>query len=166
MLRCLCDLRSMSKRDRFASRLVAAGLLALMCTVGSAYAQVSNRDQCIAGAAAHYLVHPYLIRAVLRQEGGRVGAVSWNKNHTYDIGPMQINSEHLAELAQYGITRDALLTNECLNILIGTWYLKRELVATPNLWVGIGNYHSHTASLNTEYQWDVWKRLREVENGQ
>ncbi|MGH8159369.1 MAG: lytic transglycosylase domain-containing protein [Rhodanobacter sp.] len=122
----------------------------------------SPRDQCIAGASKHYQVHQDIIRAVLRTEGGSVGRVSWNSNGTYDIGPMQINSSHLAELAHYGITEAVLLKNECLNVYIGTWMIKKEIVSAPDLWTGLGNYHSHSSTYNADYQWKVWRRLQQV----
>ena len=141
------------------------GAILFVSVVDAAFAATFTREQCIAGASAHYLVHPDIIRAILRQEGGRVGAVSWNRNGTYDIGPMQINSSHLSELRGFGISRDQLLTDECLNIYIGTWMLKKAIVTAPNVWAGIGDYHSHTPDLNVTYQWQVWQRLAQVRGG-
>lgn len=141
------------------------GVLVLACLMGTPAHAQHSASECVAGAAQHYRVHPAVILAVMRQEGGRVGQVSTNRNGTYDIGPMQINSSHLGELSRYGISRSALLNDGCLNIYIGTWLLKREMVASGSLWSGIGQYHSHTPSLSVDYQWRIWNRLKQLAAG-
>jgi soluble lytic murein transglycosylase-like protein len=118
--------------------------------------------KCAVGAALHYQMPVALVHAVMRQEGGRPGFASQNTNGTEDIGPMQINSIHLGELYRYGISRQRLQSDGCLNIYIGTWILKREIVKAGNMWVGVGNYHSHTPALNAKYQWLVWDRLKQL----
>lgn len=70
-----------------------------------AITQYDAREACIERAAAHYQAHPDLVRAVLRTEGGKVGQIRRNKNGTFDMGPMQVNSVHLPELARFGITQ-------------------------------------------------------------
>lgn len=124
--------------------------------------QYAEREACIQRAAAHYRAHPDLVRAVLRVEGGKVGQVSYNKNGSFDMGPMQINSVHLPELAKYGITQALLTNDECLNIHIGTYYLQKNVISTPSFWTGIGNYHSATPEHNIRYQYRVWTMLNRV----
>lgn len=118
-----------------------------------------RRRQCVLGAARYYGARPYVIRAVIRTEGGRTGHIRRNTNGTYDMGVMQINSIHLPELAKYGITAKDLIYNECLNIYIGTWYLRSRILARGDLWKGIGDYHSRTPSLNKRYQRKVYQAL-------
>ena len=48
-----------------------------------------------------------------------------NKNGTYDIGIMQINSSHLAWLKNYGINQKTLLENPRINIFTGAMILRR-----------------------------------------
>jgi hypothetical protein len=122
-------------------------------------------EVCIVQAAAHYRAHPNLIRAVLKTEGGKVGQIRQNndKRKSFDMGPMQINSRHLPELARYGITKDMLVNDECLNIHIGTYYLQRHIVTGSDLWRSVGNYFSTTPSLNVAYQYRVWNHLQKIQ---
>lgn len=117
---------------------------------------MSAREMCIMQAAAHYQAHPDLIRAVLKTEGGAVGKIRWNKNGTFDMGPMQVNSVHLPELARYGITKEMLTNDECLNIHIGTFYVQKNILQGKDFWHGVGSYHSKTPSKNITYQYQVW----------
>lgn len=123
------------------------------------------REACIQNAAAQYQAHPNLIRAVIATEGGTTGKVTFNKNGTYDMGLMAINSVHLPELARYNITAAMLTNDECLNIMIGTYYLQSNIIAAGNLWRGTGNYHSKTPDKNAAYQQRVWSRLKVIQGG-
>lgn len=105
---------------------------ALPMTAPSQYGAGQAREVCIVRAAAHYRAHPDLVRAIIRTEGGTTGKVSYNKNGSYDMGLMQINSIHLAELSKFGITRDMLVNNECLNIFIGTYYIQRSVLGSDD----------------------------------
>lgn len=103
-----------------------------------------------------------LLAAIRLAEGGQVGHVSWNHNGSYDIGPMQINSTHLSQLQQIGISRDALLYNACENIVVGAWILHANLATSHNLWTAIGDYNSHTSVYNQRYQRRIWEHLQSV----
>lgn len=127
-----------------------------------AVTQYDVREMCIERAAAHYQAHPDLVRAVLRSEAGTVGKIRRNPNGSFDMGPMQINSVHLPELAKYGITQAMLTNDECLNIHIGTYILQKKIITTPQFWNGVGKYHSATPELNVKYQYRVWNNLLEV----
>lgn len=117
---------------------------------------------CVHSAATRYGLPPRLIMALLRVEGGRVGAVSKNSNASYDIGPMQINSIHLPRLAKLGIDADSLRNDGCINIHVGAWILRREIAGAPDVWTGIGRYHSRTPELNAKYQVKVWRALERI----
>ncbi len=122
------------------------------------------QEACVVQAAAYYQANPDLIRAVIRTEGGKSGQVKWNKDGSFDMGPMQINSVHLPELSKYGITRDMLVNNyACLNIYIGTYLLQKNIMTSADFWHGVGKYHSATPSLNIAYQYRVWGNL--IQNG-
>lgn len=139
-----------------------------------------SREACITQAAAYYSAagDPVsragladLVRAIIRTEGGTTGKIVWNKpnkhgERSYDMGLMQINSSHLKELARLGASREEVIQNECLNIFVGTWILKREIASSPSLWVAIGNYNSHTHSFNVTYQQHVWARLNQLWHGE
>lgn len=48
--------------------------------------------ECINRAAITYVVPAKVILSVLATENGKVGTARPNKNGSYDLGPMQINS--------------------------------------------------------------------------
>lgn len=119
---------------------------------------VSVTAACVVAASNRYQIAPGIILSVLGVEGGKVGHVSRNKNGTVDIGPMQINSIHLPDLAKYGISYSKLKNDGCLNVHIGAWMLRRESVAAGNHWDGIGHYHSRTENRKKIYQSAVWQK--------
>ena len=64
---------------------------------------------------------------------------------------MQINSSWLPTLARYVITQHDLQYDACKNIEVGIWILSRMMANGKDLLSGIGDYHSHTESLNKHY---------------
>lgn len=130
-----------------------------------------NQESCVVQAAAHYRAHPDLVRAVLRTENGTRGEIRKNKDGSFDMGPMQINSVHLPNLAKFGITKDMLVNDECLNIHIGTYLLQKHIVTAPDVgsplgfWRAVGKYHSATPEKNAEYQKRVWRNLNQLRMG-
>lgn len=110
---------------------------------------------CINEAAQEYKVPAKLIISVLNVERGKVGIANHNKNGTYDLGPMQINTSWWPKLYQYGVTPKEVLYDACINVKVGTWILAKAILSNRNLMVGIGNYHSHTFSLNQYYAMQV-----------
>lgn len=82
-------------------------------------------QQCVVEAAQRYQVPGLLIYSVWRKEGGEVGKISKkNRNGTYDIGPMQINSSWLATLSKFNIDEERLTWDACSNIHVGAWILR------------------------------------------
>jgi len=114
---------------------------------------------CINDAALLYHVPAKLIIAVLQTENGNAGKITYNKNGTYDIGPMAINSIWLPELKKRGIKEDTLQNDICTNITTGTWILSKKIAEEDNVMVGIGDYHSHSFKLNQSYSVKVKKHI-------
>jgi hypothetical protein len=106
---------------------------------------------CITSAAIIYHVPVKVIISILQVEGGKPGKIEWNKNGTYDMGPMQINSSWLPELNRHGITKNEMIFDPCTNIKVGTWILAQAIASENNLLTGIGNYNSHTKQHNQSY---------------
>lgn len=140
-------------------------LLASMVVSGSMQA---GQIECVQLAADKYGLPVSLIEAILEVEGGRVGQAVHNSNGSVDLGPMQINSVWLPRLADYGITREQLQYDRCINILVGSWILASQLKIAKNMegpvqrriWWGIGAYHSRTPEHNMKYSIKVWQALR------
>ena len=112
---------------------------------------------CIFAAAQTYVVPPSVILGILNVEGGRIGQAVRNTNNTYDLGPMQINTIWVPELARYwgvsqGRAMQELRDNACVNIGVGAWILRRKMNETGSLYQGIAYYHSATPHLGNSYQ--------------
>ncbi|MGZ1522174.1 transglycosylase SLT domain-containing protein [Xanthomonas citri] len=137
-------------------------------SVGNNVAELGSRAACVRAAAARYRVPEQIVWTILRTEGGTTGKVSRNSNGTYDMGQMQINSVHLKsapyQFEKYGITRDALVNNQCLNINVGTYMLASEISRAPSFWKGVTNYHSRTPQKAAVYLSKVLKNLVAVQS--
>ncbi|MGV6807365.1 MAG: lytic transglycosylase domain-containing protein [bacterium] len=130
----------------------------------------ARADECVDRASARYGIPSSLIHAVLKVEGGEVGQFNTNTNGTEDIGPMQINSVWLPTLEEFGISREQLLHDRCINIFIGSWILSRQLLRAKQMpgplqrriWWGVGAYHSRTPELNVRYATRVWEAMQKL----
>ncbi len=114
---------------------------------------------CINHAAIAYHVPATLIISVLKTENGRVGSKTQNKNGSYDLGSMQINSSWIPALKSYGIFEYDLQYNPCINVEVGAWILSQGLAEGKSLTQGIGNYNSHTPTYNIQYSKKVMKKF-------
>ena len=117
---------------------------------------------CISHAAIVYHVPVPVVLSIMRQENGRNGQAVKNKNGSYDLGVMQINSRWLPTLARYGYTREDLQFKPCKNVMAGTWILANSIANGDTLWSGIGNYHSHTPKHNVSYRNDIYKNYQKI----
>lgn len=119
---------------------------------------------CIFAASQTYVVPPSVLLGILNVEGGRIGQASRNTNNTYDLGPMQINTIWVPQLASYwGVQpREALRLvrdDACINIGVGAWILRTKMNETGSLTQGIAHYHSATPALGHNYQKKVVRAM-------
>lgn len=119
---------------------------------------------CINQAAIEYRVPATLIISVLKTENGRNGMANKNENGTYDYGPMQINSSWIPRIKPYGFTQQDLQYNPCANVQVGAWILSTNIANDGALWSGVGDYHSHTATLNHTYNTRVKNSYTVINN--
>ena len=122
---------------------------------------------CIMMASQTYSVPTPVILAVLHVEGGRIGQESSNRNGTKDLGPMQVNTIWLPQLAQYWrtsqyIARRWVRDDACTNIHVGAWILSRKINEAGSLGGGIARYHSATPHLGRRYLQKVTIALRRL----
>lgn len=107
--------------------------------------------ECINHAARMFHVPATVIVSVMKIENGWNGAAIKNKNGTFDLGVMQVNSSWLLQLKKFSITRVSLQFDPCVNVHTATWILAKGL-AKGEGWQGVGNYHSATPIHNQQYR--------------
>lgn len=131
-------------------RIVAAGAM-LAC---------GGANACWEDAAARYGVNPYVLYAIAKTESGlNPSAINRaNKNGSYDIGLMQINSAWLPTLRKHGID-EAQLWDACTNIHVGAWVLAQNMRRMGNSWEAVGAYNARDAQLRIKYALKVYRNI-------
>lgn len=119
---------------------------------------------CLLMAAQTYQVPPAALIGIYHVEGGKVGQQVGNTNGSQDLGPMQINTIWLPELAKrWGVSREHakkwVRDDPCTNVGVAAWILKGHLNETKNLARAIANYHSKTPSYGRVYRNKVIAQL-------
>ncbi|MBC6414477.1 MAG: lytic transglycosylase domain-containing protein [Chromatiales bacterium] len=148
---------------------------ALILIVSLAHSAAANIDPdynltseiaaCIASAAHQHNLDPLLLLAVKYVEtADRTDTpIRYNKNGSWDIGLMQINTVWRDTLHRYGIDYNDLEI-PCTNIAVGAWILANN-IKRKGLWEGVGAYHSSTAPLSQRYRTkvkEVWQELQQL----
>ncbi len=112
---------------------------------------------CLLLASQTYQVPPAVMIGIMHVEGGRIGQeVGPNVNGTYDLGPMQVNTQWLPQLARvWGVdsrrARTLVRDDGCLNVRVAAWILHQKIAETGSLYAGIARYHSATPWIGYPY---------------
>lgn len=112
---------------------------------------------CLLLAANTYQVPPAVMIGIMHVEGGHVGQqVGPNSNGTYDLGPMQVNTRWIPELARAWNVDNrtahmAVRDDGCVNVKVAAWILKKKISEAGSLYEGIGGYHSATPGHRERY---------------
>ncbi|MDD3028807.1 MAG: lytic transglycosylase domain-containing protein [Alphaproteobacteria bacterium] len=112
---------------------------------------------CVLLAASTYQVPEAIVIGIMNVEGGRIGQeVGPNKNGTYDLGPMQVNTRWLPELQKAWkvsekTARSWVRDDGCVNVHVATWILRQKIDAAGSLWEGVAAYHSTTPKHGIPY---------------
>lgn len=106
-----------------------------------------------------YDINPYLLYAIAKTESGlNPKAVSHNRNGSYDVGLMQINSSWFPTLRKYGISEQQLY-QPCVNIEVGAWILADNIRRLGNSWDAVGAYNAAKPALRRRYATKVYRNL-------
>lgn len=123
---------------------------------------------CMIAAAGWYNLPPRVLPSIHAVEGGRLGAVSRNKNGSEDLGPMQVNSLWIPTLARMSglpekTVRERLINDPCFNIAAAGAIMRGYLnEARGDLMVAVGWYHSHTLARGLSYQGKVLSKAERL----
>lgn len=120
---------------------------------------------CLMMAAQTYSVPAQVLVGILHVEGGKIGQQVANKNGSYDLGPMQINTIWVPELAKTWKVpqRTAmrwLRDDGCTNVNVAAWILRQHLDETGSLARAVAHYHSRTPSRGANYKRKVVEVMR------
>ena len=120
---------------------------------------------CLMLASQTYSVPPAVLVGIYKAEGGKVGLESPNSNGSYDLGPMQINTIWLPDLAgKWGVNettaRKWIRDDACTNVGVAAWILRTHLDETGSLSQAIAHYHSRTPVHGDKYRKNVVSILK------
>lgn len=141
-------------------RLAAWAWLIALLPIATLHAQdsieLSAWRICAREASQTYGVPLIVLTLLYDMEGGRLGAETPNRNKdgditSYDIGPMQINSQHLRKLEGYGISRKMLRESMCVNVHVAAWLIRDLMARHPRIVDAVAYYHSPTPYFQAIY---------------
>jgi len=140
--------------------------LALMLWLMSAVL-LSARAHCFEEAGTKFGIDPFLLKAIAQVESSmNPKAVNHNRNGTQDLGLMQINSSHLVRLSKDGVTREKLLNDECLSVMVGAEILSGFITRFGYTWRAVGAYNAGGGSsrdnLREQYARKVVREYRRI----
>ena len=120
-------------------------------------------NYCWSSAETTYGVPAKLLVAIAKVETGiNPSAVGKkNKDGSYDIGLMQINSGWLPKLSKYNITENDLF-KPCTNIMVGAWILSDNIQRLGYNWDAVGAYNAKTNWKRDIYAKKVHKAILEL----
>ena len=101
-----------------------------------------GKENCFRVAGERYGIEPVLLYAIAVSESSlNPAAIHINdKNGTYDVGIMQINSRWFPVLEKFGIKEDDLY-NPCQNIMVGAWILAQCMHKLGVSWKAVDCYN-------------------------
>lgn len=120
---------------------------------------------CLILASQTYSVPPAVMVGILQVEGGAIGQQVKNTNGSFDLGPMQINTIWVPELAEYwGVEQTTaakwIRDDACTNMGVAAWILRKHMNETGSLSKAIAHYHSRTPSRGYSYKAKVIEAMR------
>lgn len=148
-----------------------SGLLVLGALLGCALFPPASRaapaaipyQPCFDRVGRYYHISPVLLEAIAMQES-RMNplAIDRDTDGSVDIGIMQINSSHFAELARLGYPPQVLWT-PCANIAAGAWVLANNMRRMGVSWRAVGAYNSGNPRIGARYAYGVARYVMQLE---
>lgn len=144
---------------RVATRLIAVLLLFHTIQVRAA----GENWACWYHAGEAFNVSPILLYTIAMVESGNnPKAINKNENGTEDIGLMQINSSHLSWLQKYGISKEMLLQDPCLNVHVGAYILAENISRYGFTWEAVGAYNAKSPEKRAQYARKIWNMYLKI----
>lgn len=103
----------------------------------------SKAFDCFDMAGRDYHIEADLLRSIwFRESSFRLDAINYVSAENFALGAMQIHSQNLPHLAQYGITPQKLLSDPCMNVYTGAYYLAIAFQRWGYNWRAVGAYNA------------------------
>lgn len=101
-----------------------------------------------------------LLKAISRVESaGNPHALNRNKDGSFDIGHMQINSRWITKLWHFGIS-PVQLWDPCINTHVGAWILAQSVQRLGYSWTAVGSYNAGSPEKRDRYARKVSAALK------
>lgn len=114
---------------------------------------------CWEDVGQKYGINPQVLYAIAKTESSlNPKAINRNRNGTYDVGLMQINSSWFPALVKLGIKEENLY-HPCTSIEVGAWILAQNIRRFGYSWDAIGAYNSSKPNLRLRYAKKVYLNL-------
>lgn len=108
---------------------------------------VAAQEPCFDHAGRTYRIDPLLLKAIAEVESAaKPRALNRNRDGSEDIGLMQINSAHLPRLNAASITRESLLNDPCLSVMVAADILSGFIARFGYTWRAVGAYNAGNGS--------------------
>ncbi len=128
-------------------------MLFLLCFTGLSF------SYCFEEAGRLYNVSPHLLYTIAKVESNfNPRAINRNKDGTYDVGLMQINSRWKRVLGE----KWKYIYDPCFNTKVGAWILSQCINRYGYTWEAIGCYNARSKYKRVKYSWKVYKTYEKL----
>lgn len=129
---------------------------------GAGWLASTAQAYCFHEAAERFGVSADLLRAIAMQEsGGQATAMNRNRDGSWDMGLMQINSRWLPTLARFGIGANDLW-DPCTNVHTGAWVLAGNFRRLGHTWEAVGAYNAVSPHKRQRYAQRIQRQLQRL----
>ncbi len=150
------------------TRTIASGVLvAFQAFIApSSHGRTVPEGACFDEAGARHKISPVLLQAIAWQESGmRIDAMNRNRDGSWDIGLMQINSRWAPVLNRHGITLDQLW-DPCVSTHVGAWILAGNFRTLGFNWDAVGAYNARRQDLRRRYAQAISQKVLKISESQ
>lgn len=130
---------------------LVAGLFAPVTANAGERLGLEHYRDCVATAATAFEISPRVVEVIIETEGGWPGARIRNKDGSFDLGVMQLNTRWVSYFAERGLSESDLQNDACRNIYAGTYLLKLHLNKTGDLGLAMAYYHNQKPHFGAAY---------------
>lgn len=122
----------------------------------------SAAGACFEEAGARFGISPKLLQAIAQQESSmRAHALNQNRDGSWDVGLMQINSRWLPTLSRHGV-RPEELWDPCVSSHVGAWILASNFRQLGFNWEAVGAYNARRKDLRMRYAQAISRRVQDI----